>query len=180
MNQTFSFTIRCFQILILALCAWFLNGCTPSSQTETPPHHQTNPSNEYKEPLPTALMETRHIRIGSHTLFVEVAKHPLSREKGLMNRSFLPANNGMLFVFPVPQSISMWMKNTLIPLDVAFINERGIIIKIERMAPQTLTHHRSGGVIAYALEVNAGWFEQHNIQTGAHITNLPPYLDAEQ
>ncbi|MFW6275192.1 MAG: DUF192 domain-containing protein [bacterium] len=88
---------------------------------------------------------------------------------GLMFRKELGENKGMLFVFDSPRRTSMWMKNTFIPLSVAFIDKNGKILNIEHMKPLTRNSHWSSGIAAYALEVNQGWFEKNNIEVGDNI-----------
>lgn len=95
------------------------------------------------------------------------------RAEGLMMRSGLAANQGMLFDYKVPTAVCMWMKNTLIPLSVAFIDSDGVIVNIEDMSPQTLTEHCSRKPIRFALEMNRGWFAERNIRPGGRIKGLP-------
>ena len=104
--------------------------------------------------------DTVTLRAGKKIIHAEVAATDAQREQGLMHRKSLPENNGMLFVFDRPARSCMWMKNTLIPLSVAFIDHDGIIVNIEEMAPLTTDSHCSAGWIRYALEMNAGWFRK--------------------
>lgn len=113
------------------------------------------------------------INIGIHVLQIELANTSEQREQGLMFRKNLAQNEGMLFDFHSPAKICMWMKNTLIPLSVAFANEEGEIINIENMQPQTLTPHCSEKPARFALEVNQGWFQQKGIQPSIRIDKLP-------
>ncbi|MFN2269176.1 MAG: DUF192 domain-containing protein [Desulfonatronovibrio sp.] len=108
--------------------------------------------------LPRILLE-----INEHQIEVEVAANE-ALNTGLMFRTYLPVNEGMLFVFEPPRRTGMWMKNTLIPLSVAFLNKDGVILNIERMEPLTRKLHFSSGVAAFALEMNQGWFEENNIK----------------
>lgn len=112
------------------------------------------------------------LTIANHELHAEVAHTHKARARGLMFRSRLPENTGMLFVFPHSTYYGMWMKNTMIPLSVAFINEKGIILNIADMEPYTLTAHYSAGPVKYALEVNRGWFVHKKIQLGAFVSGL--------
>jgi uncharacterized membrane protein (UPF0127 family) len=93
--------------------------------------------------------------------------------QGLMHRRMLPENRGMLFVFPNVAYHGMWMKNTFIPLSVAFIDDKGVIINIEDMQPQTLNAHCAKKSARFALEMNQGWFRQKNIRPGVLVTGLP-------
>lgn len=102
----------------------------------------------------------------------EVASGFGSRMQGLMFREKMAANDGMLFVFPERERQCMWMKNTLLPLSVAFIDEAGVILNVENMKPQTEDSHCSAGPARYALEMNLGWFKARNIKPGLKITGL--------
>lgn len=110
---------------------------------------------------------------GMNVIHAEVAANEAQREQGLMFREKMGANEGMVFLFGAPASVCMWMKNTLIPLSVAFMDRDGKIVNIEEMKPQTLDSHCSKGQIFYALEMNAGWFRQKNIKPGSFIEGLP-------
>jgi uncharacterized protein len=153
-------------------------SCTPSSSHSD----SSNLSVEAPSvpPLPThhdpLVLHT--LNIGLESIHAEIADTPPTRAHGLMNRSHLATNHGMLFVFAHPSTVSMWMKNTSIPLDVAFIDYRGTILNIESMSPYTLTHHSSRGPVVYALEMNAGWFRTHRIIPGVSVKNLPSYEKA--
>ncbi len=97
---------------------------------------------------------------------VEIADTPAKRETGLMGRTALAADAGMLFVFDQDQPLSFWMKDTLIPLSIAFINSKGIIVDIQDMQPLDETPHHSVAPAKYALEVNQGFFRAQGIQVG--------------
>ena len=110
---------------------------------------------------------------GMHVIRAEVASTDAERQQGLMHRGKMGPNEGMVFLFHAPASVCMWMKNTLIPLSVAFIDEQGKIINIEDMQPQTTTSHCAKKPVHYALEMNLGWFRQKNIKAGETIEKLP-------
>ena len=118
-------------------------------------------------------LRTATLRIGAHALKVEVAASDPQREKGLMFRETMPRNEGMLFVFDEPAYHSMWMKNTLLPLSVAFVDAHGTILNILDMEPRTLDSHMSAGPAIYAIETNKGWFEEKKIKAGDKVTGLP-------
>lgn len=118
---------------------------------------------------PTAL--TLHLE--GHSLTVELAITPLQRRYGLMGRRSLAENAGMLFDYQRPQRVCMWMKDTQIPLSVAFISEEGRIVNIEDMQPHDLTSHCAAAPVRYALEVNQGWFARRDIVPGSIATGLP-------
>jgi uncharacterized membrane protein (UPF0127 family) len=90
-----------------------------------------------------------------------------------MFREKLGPNSGMVFLFAEPAQVCMWMKNTPLPLSVAFIDARGKILNIEDMQPQTLNAHCATAPASYALEMNKGWFAQKNIKPGTNIAGLP-------
>ena len=107
---------------------------------------------------------------GEIRLNVEVAATERAREKGLMYRTSLPENSGMLFVFEKERRLSFWMKNTYIPLDIAFIDSGGVITDILQMQPlDTSVLYNSSTEVRYALEVNQWWFAKHGIIPGSKI-----------
>lgn len=109
---------------------------------------------------------------GLYLIKAEVAASYGTRMQGLMQREKMGANEGMLFVFPDRDKQCMWMKNTLLPLSVAFLDDNGAIINVEDMKPQTETSHCSTGPARFALEMNLGWFKSKNIKTGAKISGV--------
>ena len=109
---------------------------------------------------------------GIHVIRAEVASTFPTRAQGLMHRQHLDPNQGMLFVFPELELHCMWMKNTLIPLSVAFINEKGVIINVEEMAPQTEDSHCAKTPARYALEMNGAWFKGHGLGAGTRIDGI--------
>lgn len=90
-----------------------------------------------------------------------------------MLREKMAPNEGMVFMFEGPAEVCMWMKNTLLPLSVAFIDGNGKVVNIEDMKPQTLNSHCAKSLVRYALEMNLGWFKQKNIKPGMVIGGLP-------
>ena len=122
---------------------------------------------------PQSLPVTK-IQVGSHAVDAEVAATPDQRALGLMYRFSLPADHGMLFVFPVPQPLGFWMRNTYIPLSIAFIGADGRILNVEDMAPRDESSHPSQGLALYALEMRKGWFAERSLGPGARVTGLPP------
>lgn len=107
-----------------------------------------------------------HTSDGDVNLNVEVADTAEEREKGLMNRDELDEGSGMIFVWDRPTTGGFWMKDTLIPLSIAFISDEGAIINIQDMAPQTLNSHSPGKSYMYAVEVNQGYFGDKGIAVG--------------
>ncbi|HZQ71548.1 MAG TPA: DUF192 domain-containing protein [Burkholderiales bacterium] len=112
------------------------------------------------------------LNAGMHLIKAEVAADFAARAQGLMYRTSLPPNGGMLFIFEEPAIQCMWMKNTLIPLSVAFLDERGTILNIEDMKPQTEDTHCARAPAALALEMTRGWFAQRGIRAGMQLGGL--------
>jgi len=141
-------------VLVLIGLATAIGGCRPASE----------PAGMKARPNRSLIM------VDTAKLWVEIADRPDTRQVGLMFRRDLPPDEGMLFVFEEPQILDFWMKNTSIPLDIAFIDGEGIIINIESMRPlDDRPRYRSLRLARYALEVNRGWFAQKGIGTGARI-----------
>lgn len=110
---------------------------------------------------------------GIQLIQAEVANTDSQREQGLMFREKLGANQGMIFVFDYLSRPCMWMKNTLLPLSVAFLDNTGTIINIEDMRAQTLDSHCAARPARYALEMNLGWFAKHGVVPGRKLGGLP-------
>ncbi|MCC7325799.1 MAG: DUF192 domain-containing protein [Burkholderiales bacterium] len=121
-----------------------------------------------------AELRTIELTIGTHKLFAEVAATPQARSTGLMNRFSLKPEHGMLFVFGRAEPQAFWMRNTFIPLSIAFIASDGRIVNIEDMKPQSDDSHWSRGPALYALEMRKGWFHERGIGPGARVSGLPP------
>jgi uncharacterized protein len=142
----------------LALC-WVLvfAGCQPKT-TQTTPFG----------------LRIAELKISNVPMTVEVADTPQASENGLMFRDSLPEDHGMLFIFDQPKKASFWMKNTKIPLSIAYADANGKILEIKSMNPldETVVPSRSDEV-DYALEVNQGWFARHGITAGAKIDGIP-------
>ena len=113
---------------------------------------------------------------GGHRISAEVAATDEQRRQGLMHRDAMPANSGMLLVFEQAGAHCLWMKNTPLPLSVAFIGADGRIVNIENMRANTLDSHcsASGEAVRYALQMNVGWFRQRHIKPGMKVEHLPP------
>ena len=114
------------------------------------------------------------IKVGPHPVAAEVAATPDQRTIGLMYRFSLPADHGLLFVFPEPQPLSFWMRNTYIPLSIAYIDVEGRILNVVEMAPRSDATHPSRGEALYALEMRKGWFADKGVGPGTRVTGLPP------
>ena len=113
------------------------------------------------------------LNAGIHNIQAEVAQSAEERSIGLMFRETMGTNEGMLFVFEQPAQQCFWMKNTLLPLSIAFIADDGSIVNIDRMKPQTLESHCSAKPVRFVLEMNDGWFEKRGIKPGAKLRGAP-------
>jgi uncharacterized protein len=123
--------------------------------------------------LPAAAQQselpTRALTAGVHLITAEIASDDQTREMGLMYRRGLQPNHGMLFVFDPAEKACMWMRNTLLPLSVAFIDGNGSILNIEDMEPQTDQIHCARGAVPYALEMARGWFAERGLKAGQTV-----------
>jgi uncharacterized protein len=140
----------------LVLLSLFLTGCNSSQPAE-----------------PFGL-RTVDLVVGGVPLKAEVAEDEQSRAMGLMFRDSLSEDHGMLFVFDRPEQASFWMKNTKIPLSIAFLEEDRVISEEKQMRPydESLIRSRSNQ-IRYAIEVNAGWFDRHQVKAGVKVEGVP-------
>lgn len=159
-------------VLVLAL------GC--ASQSPPPEPNAEKPKTEGREPTPPvkpsvrrqhplATLEKKTITIDKKQIDVYIADSESKTTEGLMfiSDDELAEDEGMIFIFPKPAPLSFWMRNTLIPLDIAFLDETGKILNIRTMQPlDEETKHPSAGPAKYAVEMKAGWFERNGIQPG--------------
>jgi len=113
------------------------------------------------------------LNAGMYVIQAEVAADFASRARGLMHRKALAPNAGMLFIFDEPGPQCMWMKNTFVPLSVAFLDERGEIINIADMTPHSEQAHCAARPARYALEMNRGWFAARGIRPGMRLGGIP-------
>lgn len=118
-------------------------------------------------PLPTV-----ELGAGMHRIHAEVAASDAARMLGLMHRRTLPPNGGMLFVFDEIERHCMWMKNTPLPLSVAFIDEGGAIVNVADMQPHTEEAHCAARPARYALEMAQGWFAARGVRAGQRLRGL--------
>jgi uncharacterized membrane protein (UPF0127 family) len=109
---------------------------------------------------------------GMHRIEAEVANTQEDRMRGLMQRRAMPMQRGMLFVFDADARYCMWMKNTPLPLSVAFLDGQGVILNIEEMKPQTEDTHCAAKPARYALEMNAGWFKSRGLKAGTALKGI--------
>lgn len=151
------------KIILLFASIMILTNCQQQVDSSL-----STPSNTLP-PLRTVTMN-----VGNTVIDVEVAITYQEQMQGLMHRESMPENHGMLFVYSQPKYMSFWMKNTFIPLSIAYIREDGIIGNIEDMVPQqgTMTpveRYNSKYKSLYALEMNQGWFEKQGVKAGDRI-----------
>jgi uncharacterized membrane protein (UPF0127 family) len=125
--------------------------------------------------VPTVVeLPTTNLTIGRHKLVVEMATTPEQRATGLMYRFSLRPDRGMLFVFDRPERQAFWMRNTYVPLSIAFVAADGRIVNIDDMAPHDEAMHWSQAPVVYAIEMKKGWFAERGIVAGDRVEGLPP------
>ncbi len=157
-----------FQIFCLFIIFNFNVACFATHTNDT----------QKKPPIVSSSLEPEEINLGLPNKFLKIAGLDLKvelactdaqKQQGLMHRSQLDKDQGMLFVFDREQILSFWMKNTLIPLSIAYIDAKGKIIDIQDMKPLDQSPHPSKELAQYALEVNQGWFQEHQIKVNSSI-----------
>lgn len=118
---------------------------------------------------PQLNLQRVELTVGMHRIDAQVAQTPQERQTGLMHRKEMPQHEGMLFVFEQPAQQCFWMKNTLLPLTAAFVDDDGTIVNLADMKPQTLDSHCSTKPVRYVLEMNQGWFAKKGIKAGTKL-----------
>jgi uncharacterized protein len=141
--------------LAFALCVWL--ACAAPVRAQDGP-----------QKLPAIQLSA-----GMHLIQAELAQSPEQRGIGLMHRSNMGTNEGMLFVFEQAGQQCFWMKNTLLPLSIAFLADDGSVVNIEDMRPQTLDSHCSKKPVRFVLEMNQGWFAKRGIKPGSALKGAP-------
>ena len=119
-----------------------------------------------------AEMPRLELSAGMYRIDAEVAADQKNRMQGLMHRRTMAPHQGMLFVFTEANRHCMWMRNTFLPLSVAFLDDKGTILNIEDMEPQTENNHCAAKPARFALEMNKGWFAQKGIKPGVRLTGI--------
>lgn len=109
------------------------------------------------------------IDVAGHTVRVEIADEADERQRGLMYRESLPEDQGMLFVYEDERDLSFWMRNTQLPLDIAFLDREGRIVDIQQLEPFDENSITTRSPAMYALEMNRGWFEEHGVEIGDRV-----------
>lgn len=159
-------------VLIGLLLALLSYGCGGGSDGSAAARSAQPVDQQTGQPQPGAggqVTRTAEIRIGGVPVTAEIADNQELRERGLMHRDSLPENHGMLFVYGTAQVRSFWMRNTKLPLDIAFIDANGVILNILQMEPQSDENYYSQGPMMYALEMNQGWFEANGVEPGDRL-----------
>jgi uncharacterized membrane protein (UPF0127 family) len=118
-------------------------------------------------------LPTLTLNAGIHNITAELAQTDEQRSTGLMHRTAMPPNHGMLFAFDRAGQQCFWMKNTLLPLDIAFVADDGTIVNLDRMKPQSLDAHCSSKPVRFVLEMNEGWFAKRGIAAGSRLKGPP-------
>ena len=113
------------------------------------------------------------LQAGMHNIRAAVAQTPEQRQTGLMFRREMAQHEGMLFVFEQASAQCFWMKNTLLPMSIAFLADDGSVVNIADMKPQALDSHCSAQPVRYVLEMNQGWFAKRGIKPGSKIAGKP-------
>ncbi len=122
-------------------------------------------------------LPTTELQVGADTYMVEIARSPEERQTGLMDRDSIGEYEGMLFVFEHDQHLSFWMKNTYIPLSIAYISKQGIVKSIHHMQPESLRTVESNQAVRFALELSQGAFERSGIEVGDKIEGVARFID---
>ena len=157
-----------FSILAVLACATLQPACGGDAGGSSSVGRMEQDADQPAQ-LPGQGGRTTEIRIGGLNVTAEIADNPDLRARGLMDRDSLAPNHGMLFVYGTTQVRSFWMRNTRIPLDIAFIDANGVIINIEQMEPQSDQNYYSQWPMMYALEMSLGWFEANGIGPGDRL-----------
>jgi uncharacterized membrane protein (UPF0127 family) len=110
------------------------------------------------------------LKVGMHSIRAQLATTPMQRQIGLMHRREMPSHEGMLFVFDAPSQQCFWMRNTLIPLSIAFLADDGTVVNLADMKPQSDDSHCSARPVRFALEMNQGWFAKRGVKPGMRIS----------
>ncbi|MBN2875263.1 MAG: DUF192 domain-containing protein [Spirochaetales bacterium] len=160
------------KVLLAALAMLVAVSCVPTGRAgqDSPAAIAAKPAGK-----PQTGLRTAELRSGSVSIVVELAETAAQQEIGLMHRTELPDSRGMLFVYPDDRRLSFWMKNTLIPLSIAYLASDGTIKEIHDMAPLSLAPVESGRYVRYALEAPQGWFDRVGLRPGDRfdLTGLP-------
>ena len=126
----------------------------------------------WAQQIPQPRLPTVQLQAGMHNIVAEVARTPEQQQTGMMMRTEMATHEGMLFVFDDVSPRCFWMKNTLLPLSIAFIEDDGTVVNIAEMKPRSEASHCSEKPVRYALEMNSGWFAQRGLKRGDQIGGI--------
>jgi uncharacterized membrane protein (UPF0127 family) len=141
------------RLALLVALLWIAPGCAPD--------------------VPGARLPVATLVVGNVKVSAELAANREDRARGLMFREILPEDHGMLFLYPEEVPLTFWMKNTPLPLSIAFADAGGRILRIAEMEPHSEAPVYSGAPVRYALEMNRGWFERNGVFVGDAIRGIP-------
>ncbi len=127
----------------------------------------------HAQQVPQPRLPTTQLQAGMHNIVAELAQTPQQQQTGMMMRTEMAAHEGMLFVFEEAGPRCFWMKNTLLPLSIAFIEDDGTIVNIAEMKPRSEATHCSEKPVRFALEMNQGWFSKRAIKAGFRLKGSP-------
>lgn len=156
----------------LGICAiviggFLMAGCNNQKPISARPETETAP------PLPTEAqpkLPTVKLWMGAEEMIAEMALNGIQQQTGMMFRTNIAENEGMIFVFPYPHRASFWMKNTSLPLSAAYIDSNGVILEIHKLEPHNTNAVKAASEnIQYVLETSQGWFQRHHIGTNTLV-----------
>ena len=149
--------IKSRRLLCLAACGWLALA----------------PTALWAQQAPQPRLPTVSLGAGMHNIVAEVASTPLQRQIGMMMRTEMAQHEGMLFVFEQPEVQCFWMRNTLLPLAIAFVADDGRIVNLSEMQPRSDDSHCSSQPVRYVLEMNRGWFSKRGLKAGDKLRGKP-------
>lgn len=164
----YALRVELFRIVLLMVTSVFCGGCDAAN---TPPPDSG---------LPIATVSVRADESATPVhVEAEIASTTAQRQQGLMHREEMSENRGMLFLFAQDVSGGFWMKNTILPLTIAYISADGVVLELRTGEPFNETVLRPAQPYRYVLEVNQGWFERHGLGVGS-LVEIPPGLPTPQ
>lgn len=156
-------------LVFIFLSSALIVGCNQPQKPE-PPAEKVESAQRTLPGAPQPKLQTMKLFIGDQVMITELAYRPHEVQTGMMFRTNMAENEGMLFIFGGPHQASFWMQNTLIPLSAAYISPEGVIEEIHKLEPlNTNAVTASSANIQFVLETPQGWFERHSVVTGAVI-----------
>ncbi|MCK6506262.1 DUF192 domain-containing protein [Myxococcota bacterium] len=159
--------------LVLLACATPSSPAPQAPSSQAPSSPAAAASRDPADGATGPLGPTIPLAIGHRVLQVEVADDEQERARGLMYRDGLAPGHGMVFVYPDERERGFWMRNTRVPLSIAFLDAQGRIVRLADMQPYDETTTRSLAPAMYALEVEQGWFAEQAVSIGERVEGLP-------